>query len=246
MADVWESYTKSDPDGKMEPTLDMTFKDYTESNIALVNLQQALATLPSNQRTVVVSKIITIAKSLAGPQSALATYTSRALAFTERAGALAPVAIAAVLLSWEALKSIAAWWKGEISGKRCVANIVNAASTIGGGAAGGAAGVYIGTLIAPGIGTVIGGLAGGILGSSAAAALSKWLTEYFFDLPPTVALEKAYTFLDLKPSCTNSEINSQFKKLALKYHPDKGGSAEDFHKLQVSVAIIKQARGQGV
>jgi hypothetical protein len=246
MTYVWESYTTGDSDQKMDPVLNVTLKDYADSNVAIVNLQQALVTFAPNQRAVVISKLITLAESIAGPSSALANYTSRALSFAEKAGALAPVAIVAVLLSWEALKSISAWWKGHISGTRCAANIINAVSTIGGGVVVCAIGTLLGTLLVPGIGSVIGGFAGGIIGSTAAAAFSKWLTEYFFDLPPTVALEKAYGFLNLKPSCTNSDINVQFKKLVLKYHPDHGGSAEDFHTLQVSLAIIKQSRGQGV
>lgn len=245
LGQVWESYIKGDPNQTIDPVLHVNVQDYTESNVAIVNLQQALIRIPPSQRAIVVSRLITLAKTIAGPQSALATYTSQALAWTERAGTLAPLAIAAVLLSWEALKSISAWWKGEISGARCVANVINAGATIGGGFGGGALGTFLGTMVCPGVGTVIGGVAAGVLGSTAAAALSRWLTEYFFDLPPTVALEKAYEFLGLKASSTNAEINTQFKKLALIYHPDKGGSAQDFHKLQVSVAIIKESRGQG-
>ncbi|CAF1539198.1 unnamed protein product [Didymodactylos carnosus] len=137
-------------------------------------------------------------------------------------------------------------WNCEISDRRYVKNIIDATSAIVGGFAGGAAGIAIGNHLCSRVGTLIGGFTGGIIGTVGAAALSKWLTEYFFDLPPTVALEKAYSYLDLKARCTNTDINSAFKKLALEYHPDKGGSTEDFHKLQYAVAIIKQARGQEV
>jgi hypothetical protein len=152
----------------------------------------------------------------------------------------------AVQLSWEALKSIRSWWNGEISGKRCAKQIIDASAGILGGYGGGVAGMAVGTAVLPGYGTLIGAVTGGVLGSFAASALSEWLTKYFFNLPKSVALENAYRFLNLSPSHSNSEINERYRALALQYHPDKGGKVEDFHKLQVSVAIIKQARGQGV
>ena len=104
----------------------------------------------------------------------------------------------------------------------------------------------VGAAVLPGPGAWIGAIAGGMYGSTRAADWSKHLTEWLFDLPPTVALEKAYAYLEIKPSCTNTEVNVAYRHLALKYHPDKGGSAEAFQKLQFATAIIKQARGQGV
>ncbi|CAF2776047.1 unnamed protein product [Rotaria sp. Silwood2] len=115
-----------------------------------------------------------------------------------------------------------------------------------GGYAGGAAGMAIGTAVLPGYGTLVGAVVAGVAGSFGASALVEWLTEYFFDVPKSVAVENAYKFLTLSPSCSNDEINGRYRTLALRYHPDKGGNAEDFHKLQISVAIIKQARGQVV
>lgn len=38
----------------------------------------------------------------------------------------------------------------------------------------------------------------------------------------------AYKIFELKSSCTDEEINKQFKKLAMKHHPDKGGNPENF------------------
>ncbi|CAF0736822.1 unnamed protein product [Didymodactylos carnosus] len=252
MTTIWDSYSKGDPQatkavGNSNPIFDINLHNYLNSKVAVINLQQALRLIPLNQRGAVISKILKLAEHIAGQRA----LTSKALSSLSQGGtssrAVTPVAIVVVLLSWEALKSISSWWKGEISGRRCVKQLIDALSALAGGYAGGAAGAIAGTAVFPGVGSLVGGVVGGLLGSSGAAALSKWLTEYFFDLPPTAALEKAYKFLDLKPSCTNSEINSAFRSMALKYHPDKeGGSAEDFHKLQVAVAIIKQARGEGI
>ncbi|CAF1587942.1 unnamed protein product [Didymodactylos carnosus] len=98
--------------------------------------------------------------------------------------------------------------------------------------------------IFPGIGTLIGGTIGGFVGSVGTSSLSQGLTEYLFDLPQSVALENAYKFLNLSPSCSNDEINRSCRTLALRFHSDKDGKTEDFQKLQISVAIIKEAREQ--
>jgi DnaJ-class molecular chaperone len=41
---------------------------------------------------------------------------------------------------------------------------------------------------------------------------------------------KLYTILDIKPNATEAEIKKSFKKLALKWHPDKWASASDDEK----------------
>jgi hypothetical protein len=221
--------------------------NYKETGIPVLNLIQGIRAIPSERQAAIISKIMSVVNNTVGESSVIAISTSQALTRAQAmAGKVVPVVIVAVQLSYEALKSISSWWKGEISGKRCAKQIIDASAGILGGFGGGAAGCGIGTAICPGYGTLIGAVVGGIAGSAAASALSEWLTSYFFDLPKSVALENAYRFLDLPPSCSNGEINTRYRTLALKYHPDKGGNAEDFHKLQISVAIIKQARGEGV
>ncbi len=46
----------------------------------------------------------------------------------------------------------------------------------------------------PVMGSLVGADIGGVAGSFGASALSEWLTQYFFGLPKTVALENAYKF----------------------------------------------------
>ena len=44
-------------------------------------------------------------------------------------------------------------------------------------------------------------------------------------------------------NASNHEINTAFRALCLKHHPDKGGRSEDFHIVQVNMAVIKAAKG---
>ena len=152
--------------------------------------------------------------------------------------------LAAVYLSYEIYKDICRWWKGEISGVRCVKNVIDGTASMAAGVGGGFAGAAIGTALIPGVGTVIGGIVGGITAASVMSALSDWVTQKIFNLPKEEALENAYRFLGLSYGASNDQINAAFKRLVLKYHPDKGGSYEDWHKLQVSMAVIKASKGE--
>ena len=70
------------------------------------------------------------------------------------------------------------------------------------------------------------------------------LMQWIFGLPKTEALEKAYKFLGVSQKASNSEINSRYRKLSLKYHPDKGGNGDDWTRLLYSLAVIREARGE--
>ena len=94
-------------------------------------------------------------------------------------------------------------------------------------------------MIAPGVGTVIGSVVGGISGATLGKAMSDWCTQKLFGLPQSEALENSYRFLELPCDASNDKINTSFKQKALKFHPDKGGNYEDWHKLQYCLAVIK-------
>lgn len=147
-------------------------------------------------------------------------------------------------LTFEAWNNLKLWWRGEISGKSCAKTIIDSLAGIAGGYGGGIAGAAVGTLIFPGVGTVIGGAVGGVAGTTITSCLSDLLTQQIFDLPKTVALEKAYRFLGLQNGASNNEINSSFRRLALRYHPDKGGNREDWCKLQSYMGIMKVSKGE--
>ena len=149
---------------------------------------------------------------------------------------------AVVYLAYDVYKNICEWWNGEITGKRCIKNIIDSGLTIGAGMAGGVAGVAFGSIFGP-VGTVIGGITGGVLSSAAISVLSDYLTQKIFGIPKEKALENAYNFLDVNMTASNHDINTAFRKLCLKYHPDKGGNIDEFLKLQFHMTVIKGARG---
>lgn len=167
--------------------------------------------------------------------------------FSKSAGSVVIVGLAAVCLGWAAFWNVYRWWKGEISGKRCAKNVVDASFTVTAGAVGGyLTGAAVGAVAGP-VGLVIGGVLGGVISYSVMNLLIDRLTQKLFDIPKDEALENAYAFLGVKMSSSNSEINAAFHRLCLKYHPDKpGGSAEDFHFLQLTMAVIKVARGEAI
>jgi hypothetical protein len=157
-------------------------------------------------------------------------------------GNVVMVALAAIHLGYEAIKNIRRWWNGEITGSRCVKNIMDAGLTITAGVAGGMGGAALGSLAGP-IGTVVGGIVGGIVSSSVMNVVSDRMTQWLFGIPKEEALENAYTYLGVKMTASNHEINTAFRQLCLKYHPDKpGGSNEEFHFLQLNMGVIKASR----
>ena len=57
-----------------------------------------------------------------------------------------------------------------------------------------------------------------------------------------VELENAYKLLGVNYDATMDEIESRYRRLTLKYHPDKGGSYDSWHKLGKALADIKKER----
>ena len=47
-----------------------------------------------------------------------------------------------------------------------------------------------------------------------------------------------YKVLGLDESATESEIKKAYKKLAIKYHPDKGGDSEKFNKISEAYQVL--------
>ncbi len=148
------------------------------------------------------------------------------------------------------LNDIRRWWVGEITGERCVKNVIDngvtVAAGLGGGSGGGTLGATVGTAISPGFGTVVGAVLGAVVGaffaSITAQTLCEMLTAWAFGLPQTEALENAYNFLGVSYTASINEINSRYRHLCLAYHPDKGGDPEKWVRLQYSMAIIREAR----
>jgi hypothetical protein len=233
----------TDDTGTFDPTtlaLPSAFSSTTAASGATVLCRQ-LARLPPGQQ----ARLLGIVGRMAGGQSsALVRYVSGATTLFNRVrGNVVLVGLSAVYLGWEAIQSIRAWWRGEISGKRCAKRVIDATVTFGAGLGGGAVGAAVGGLVGP-IGSLAGAVIGGLVASYGAEQLIDWLTQAIFDLPKDVALENAYRFLGVSPSASNSEINTAFRRLCLRYHPDKGGDEKKFHELQSHMTIIKQHRGE--
>ncbi|XP_055344296.1 uncharacterized protein LOC129592310 [Paramacrobiotus metropolitanus] len=185
--------------------------------------------------------ILQVAEHLVIP--ALMPALHRAATVVRAVGRMAPVALAAVALSLEAMQNITRWWKGEISGQRVAKNLIDCSVTLVAGGSAGLAGAAIGGFLGP-LGAVVGGVIGGLLVGGVTSSLTDWLTEKLFDIPRDEALEKAYTFFGCSMRSSNERINARYHAACKAYHPDKGGSHDMFLKVQACMAIIKVARGE--
>ena len=155
-------------------------------------------------------------------------------------GSVVMVTLAITHLSLTAITNIKRWWSGEISGKRCIKNLVDSTIATGASILGGA---YFGSNVGF-VGAVLGGVGGGLMFAGLAKYLTDWMTQKMFGLPKDEALENAYRYLDVEMTASNAKINTAFRKLCLKHHPDKGGKKEDFLLLQFNTEIIREARGE--
>lgn len=54
-----------------------------------------------------------------------------------------------------------------------------------------------------------------------------------------------YKVLGLDESATESEIKKAYKKLAIKYHPDKGGDPEKFNKISEAYQVLSCPEKKG-
>uniref|UniRef100_A0A914ZAS1 J domain-containing protein n=1 Tax=Panagrolaimus superbus TaxID=310955 RepID=A0A914ZAS1_9BILA len=152
------------------------------------------------------------------------------------------VALDTVFLPFEAIQSIHLWFNGEISGRRCVKTVVDATAAVAGGIGGAAVGASVGAVGGP-VGSIIGGIIGGFFGSSVANAISDHLTQRIFDLPKSIAVERAYNFLGVRQSALNYDINQSFRRLASQYHPDaRYGDKKLFMELQSNMQLITEDR----
>lgn len=246
MINLWENYLISSSNGTdveaSQFSLQLNASNQGKSHVASgVAILEVIANMPPASQQQVISAI-SKAAILPGFGAVITKQADTLLSLRAAGGKMVSIGLVAAYLSWEAYKSIHMWWKGEISGARCAKNIIDSTLSTAAGVGGGICGASIGTALLPGLGTVIGGIVGGAVAANVAAAISDMLTRTLFDLPKEVALENAYRFLELPTSASIREINSRYRQLALKYHPDKGGEREDWEKLQCSMGIIKASK----
>ena len=246
MADIWQSHlVKIEKSENPGVDLQLLLKNNQEILPTLqFNFIYALSKVPPNTLKEVMIATSQVAEFINPGLGALVKNQGEMAIGLLKNGKQVAVALAAVMIAYDAFKSIYRWWKGEISGRRCAKIVIDSlVANTSGALVGWSAGVAAGTLLGP-IGMVIGGVVGGVIGFKGAECLADWLTRRIFDLPKDEAVENAFNFLGLKQNASTVDINKQFRELCLKYHPDKGGKAEDFYKLQHSMALIKFSRGE--
>ncbi len=56
--------------------------------------------------------------------------------------------------------------------------------------------------------------------------------DFFKGVVTPTAIEKDYETMGLEPGATCGDIRKSYKKLAIKLHPDKGGTKEQFQEMQ--------------
>lgn len=54
-----------------------------------------------------------------------------------------------------------------------------------------------------------------------------------------MSLDEAYRFMGLSPDSTPEEVKHKYRKLSIKYHPDRGGDPEQMKKLNVAREVIE-------
>ena len=135
--------------------------------------------------------------------------------------------------------------QGEISANECVkvvasTTIIEAAAKVGG-----AVGFYIGSFLSSDWGET-GRSVGRKIARIVAEYIINFLRKWLFGISKDEAVSNAYRYLGVKENASKAEINKEFRKLALKHHPGRGGSVKDYYILQCNMAVIKQVRGGGI
>ncbi len=161
----------------------------------------------------------------------------------QRSRAVVMVILSAVYLrlSYQALSNLRQWWSGKISSARCAKNIIDSLGGVAAGV-GGVVGAVIGSIVAGPISMLVGGIIGSLVGSRLANILLNRLKQKIFGVPKTLK-EKAYAYLGVPMTASDSEVNTAYRRLCLKHHPDKGGRAKEFLVVQAYMDVIRAARG---
>lgn len=211
--------------------------------IATIGLTFLWKHIPSTTQGEIISCLVQSAQHI--PGGAVVSYVGqlvRTSGIATRLSKALPYVLSAAYLLYEIGTNIYRWRNGEITGKRCAANVTNSVGGLSAGMVGAGIGATIGSVGGP-IGMGAGALIGGFIGSLTGESLTSLLTGAIFDLAKSEALDKAYDFLGVHHKATDEEVRDAYKKKLLICHPDKGGSQELFLKLQSYLGIIVTDRG---
>ena len=155
MSDIWNNYLKPNEKGVVDGQdfdyqliLSSMDKDSTHAIISF-NYIFALSRLPPSVHSQMINTTVNLAESLLGGSTALMvrqTAENSLKIASSSAGKVVAVSIVAVALAWDVIQNINRWWKGEISGVRCIKHVIDdtigAAAGVGGGFAGMAIGSF--------------------------------------------------------------------------------------------------------
>jgi hypothetical protein len=202
-----------------------TTKELVQTSVFICNFNKALSCLNDSGQALVRQQI----KELANKHSTIAeNYTF--VGTTE--------AIYDAILPPEMRYAIQAWFAGELSGSQSASMIAGPVLALGAGIIG----VTL-PLVALGFSprTIGVSVVGGI---SATLCVRAMCTKVLpaLKLPLNTSLCQSYEFMGLEESCTNGELNAQYRRLSLAFHPDKGGPSHMWESLQVAHQIIKLSR----
>ena len=143
--------------------------------------------------------------------------------------------------SKSAFSTIRRWWTGEIQGDRCVKNLLSSfGETL----------PSVGAALAGSVGSWFGGWFGAKAAEPAGQFVGElgkdlvdMLSDYFIELPKDEALEKAYKTIGVPYTTSLEDIERAYKKLALKYHPDRPtGDTKKMAEITVAMELIRASK----
>ncbi len=161
LQDIWTNYI-STADIKTETIcLDLErLVNLNQHNAPVIqyNLLRAFSKIPPES----LGQVINLIETTCASSSILTSIANSSLTLfkSTKGSKMAHVALLSVYLTFEALKSIREWWKGEITGKRCAKQILDSIASVAGGVGGG----YVGGMIGGYVGGVAAGYVSGMIG----------------------------------------------------------------------------------
>ena len=233
-------------------TLSDEWKKYKDGEIVLGELVDVVAKKTSRAVGTTGGFVLATGGLNIWTQYATASGVAYARALTVASIAITPIVIVGMLLKniWDTIKH---WHVGGITKaemkKTIGRSILGKCLSIGGItlcglAIGGPLGLVVGAglAIAVGVGDYfLGNKIWSIFvkedAEEALVVLERRRSALFEDV-----LQAGYDLLDLTEYSTRGEIKRKYRAAILKYHPDKGGSAEIFHAVRAAYAFICNAR----
>uniref|UniRef100_A0A914DHD5 J domain-containing protein n=1 Tax=Acrobeloides nanus TaxID=290746 RepID=A0A914DHD5_9BILA len=190
---------------------------------AVVAFFKTLPEMPLSVQSAMLRRFFLSPQASEGILSALRVSSTSAVAVLSLAGFALE---AGYILVWRWM------WNRDIKGFEVAKRLVNALLATAAATGGGIAGASIGAIAGP-VGAIVGGIVGGVAGAISENLLFHKLYKWLFTQSRHKALQQAYDFLQVAPHASNAAINGAYSGLLKVYHPDKGGSPVDYHKLDI-------------